>query len=135
MIENVSGCDLVSLLTSLKCQELVIKRIREVIPCAVSLANHNLLSSVYRLDLHDVDLGPVSAQHLASLASRVTVILHIWNVSGFDLVSIFTSLKCRELYITSQSLGREETRALVQVMESGVETVMLWGGVTWILRL
>ena len=30
----------------------------------------------------------------------------------------------------SQSLGREETQALVQAMESGVEIVGMWGGVT-----
>ena len=43
----------------------------------------------------DVDLCPVPAQHLASLAS-LTRYLRIWNVSGYDLVS--------------QSLGRDETR-------------------------
>ena len=34
------------------------------------------------------------------------------------------------MYITWQSLGREETRALVQAMESGVKEVRLSDGVT-----
>ena len=42
--------------------------------------------------LLDVDLSPVPAQHLASLALCVTFRLSIRNVSGCDLVSILTSL-------------------------------------------
>merc|ERR1719362_2571406 len=41
-----------------------------------------------------------------------------------------TNLKCQELCIFTQKLGREETRALVQSMESGVEKVMLSEKVT-----
>ena len=98
--------------------------------CGASLAQYGLLGSVKRLCLNNVDLSPVPAQHLASLVSCVTSDLVINNVSGCDLVSILTSLKCRQLYITNQSLGREETQALVQAMESGVETVKLGGLVT-----
>ena len=98
--------------------------------CGASLAQHGLLNSVNSLGLHDVDLSPVPAQHLASFASCVTSYLRIQNVSGCDLVSLFTSLKCQELSINWQSLGREETQALVQAMESGVEEVMLVGGLT-----
>ena len=97
--------------------------------CAASLAHHGLLKSLEELCLMDVDLSAVPAQHLASLASCVTS-LYIQNVSGCDLVSILTSLKCQELTITSQSLGREETQALVQAMESGVKKVTLSDGVT-----
>ena len=92
--------------------------------CAASLAHHGLLSSVDRLWLSD-DLSPVPAQHLASLVSCVTFSLHIKNVSGCDLVSILNSLKCEWLDISSQSLGREETQALVKAMESRVEDVIL----------
>ena len=56
----------------------------------------------------------------------MTISLRIGNVSGCDLVSILTSLKCHQLYITWQSLRREETQALVQAMESGVKKVTLW---------
>ena len=42
-----------------------------------------------------------------------------------DLGNLLTSLKCKELHIARQSLGREETRALVQAIESSVEKVML----------
>ena len=52
-------------------------------------------------------------------------ILHISNVSGCDLVSLLTSLKCQELIIHRQTLGREETQALVRAMESDVERVRL----------
>ena len=41
-----------------------------------------------------------------------------------------TSLKCIDLTIISQSLGREETQALVQAMESGVEDLNLGKEVT-----
>ena len=98
--------------------------------CGASLAHRGLLGSVMGMRLRDVDLSPVPAQHLASLTSCVTIYLCIENVSGCDLVSLLSSLKGEELYITSQSLGWEETRALVQAMESGVKEVTLSDGVT-----
>ena len=90
-----------------------------------SLAHHGLLISVDTVWLYDVDLSPVPAQHLASLASCVRRDLNIVNVTGCDLVSLVSSLKCQQLDINSQRLGREETQALVQAMESGVEKVVL----------
>ena len=98
--------------------------------CGASLAHHGLLGYLYDLTLCDVDLSPVPAQHLASLASCATRDLSIVNVTGCDLVSLLSSLKCQGLIITSQSLGREETRALVQAMESGVKWVRLLREVT-----
>ena len=98
--------------------------------CAASLAHHGLLGSVRDLDLILVDLSPVPAQHLASLASCVTRRLNIEKVSGCDLVSLLSSLKCGNLTIYDQSLGREETQALVQAMESRVEKVELGNEVT-----
>ena len=92
--------------------------------CYASLAHHGLLDAVDNLELHD-DLSFVPAQHLASLVSCVTKVVSIKNVRGCDLVSIFTSLKCDRLVINNQSLGREETGALVQAMESGVRIVIL----------
>ena len=77
------------------------------------------------LTLRDVDLSPVPARNLASLASGVTSYLHIENVSGCDLVSLLTNIKCHQLDIRTHSLRREETQALVQAMESGVEKVDL----------
>jgi len=99
------------------------------VKCAASLAHHSLLDPVYTLVLRN-DLSQVPAQQLASLVSRVTSELRIQNVSGCDLVSLLSSLKCEELTIHSQSLGREETQALVQSMESGVKRVRLSGEVT-----
>ena len=98
--------------------------------CGASLAHHSLLGSLYSLDLRNADLSPVPAQHLASLASCVTSELFINNVSGCDLVSLLSSLKCENMTITSQSLGREETQALVRAMESSVEWVTLYQWVT-----
>ena len=98
---------------------------RPEIMCGVSLAHHGLLVSLFRLSLHNVDLSPVPAHHLALLVSCVTSELRIENVSGCDLVNILSSVKCRDLYITRQNLGREETQALVQAMESGMEELRL----------
>ena len=92
--------------------------------CCASLAHHGLLSSLRELRLYAADLSPVPAQHLASLASCVTGEISIDYVSC-DLVSILTSLKCKTLFIGRHSLEREETQALVQAMESGVEEVQL----------
>ena len=107
-------------------------KVRDImeLTCGASLAHHGLLGSVNRLALHYVDLSQVPTQHLASLASCATRYIKIENVSGCDLVSLLTSLKCRELNIGTQSLGREETQALVEAMESHVEVVLLWPQVT-----
>ena len=101
-----------------------------MLKCGASLAHHGLLGSVDMLQLYNVDLSPVPAQHLASLASCVTSSLDIENVSGCDLASLLTSVKCRLLQISRQNLEREETQALVQAMESGVKTVWLEREVT-----
>ena len=95
-----------------------------------SLAHRGLLGSLIGMRVRDVDLSPVPAQHLASLASCIKRQLDLKNISGGDLASILTSLKCELLTIARQSLGREETQALVQAMESGVQEVRLCGEVT-----
>ena len=98
--------------------------------CAANLAHHGLLGSMDRLWLYDFDLSPVPSQHLTSLASSVTRCLSIGNVSGCDLVSILNIIKFYDLHIHRQTLGREETQALVQAMESRVVRVMLVDAVT-----
>ena len=98
--------------------------------CAASLVHHGLLRSVESLLLLDVDLSPVPDQQLVSLASCVTRYLNIKNVSGCDLASILSSLKCEQLIFTRQRVGRKETQALVQAMESGVKEVYIGYGVT-----
>lgn len=122
---------------------MLIERVRDVLEnyeedikinmelmCGASLAHHGLLGSMRKMVLCNVDMSRVSAQHLASLASCVTIELIIQNVSGCDLVSILSSIKCEELIIRRQSLGREETLALVEAMESRVEDVLLCSEVT-----
>ena len=93
-----------------------------VITCAYSLAHHGLLSSMKDMVLRDVDLTSVPAEHLASLASCVTRIVYIENVSGCDLVTILDSVKSKELHISSQSLD-------------SVEYVWLYGDVTLDIRV
>ena len=51
----------------------------------------------------------------------------IRNVSGCDLVNILESVKSIRLAIFRQSLGSEETQALVPAMESGLVKVELNG--------
>ena len=105
-----------------------------VITCAASLANHRLLGSVGLMWLIDVDLTSVPAELLASLASCVTGIVFIKNVSGCDLVTILGSVKSKVLKIFRQSLDSEETQALVQAMESCVKEVWLDYKVTLDIR-
>ena len=88
------------------------------------------LSSVVRLKLQNVDLTSVPAKHLASLASCVKFGLHITNVRTTTLVNILDNIKCKYLVIKKQSLGTEETQALVWAMESRVENVELCDGVS-----
>ena len=104
------------------------------ITCAASLAHHRLLSSVWNMDLWNVDLTSVPAENLASLASSVTWCVYIRNVSGCVLVNILDSVNCKWLEIRHQSLGSEETQALVRAIESGVEELRLYGMVTLDIR-
>ena len=105
-----------------------------VITCASSLANHGLLGSVDWMRLCNVDLTSVPAEHLASLASSVTGSVNIRGVSGCGLLTFLDNVKSKELWISRQSLDSEETQALVRAMESGVEEVVLNGGVTLDIR-
>ena len=111
------------------------------ITCAASLAHHKLLGSVVGMWLHDVDLTSIPAENLVSLASCVTENyierVHIQNVSGCGLITILDNVKIekRMLVISKQSLGTEETQALVRAMESHVEKVMLYFKVTLDIRV
>ena len=100
-----------------------------VVTCAASLAHHRLLGSVKGIVLRD-DLTSVPAGHLGPLTSSVTGSVYISDVSGCDLVTILDSVQSAGLWITSQSLDREETQALVRAMESRVQQLGLNGGVT-----
>ena len=112
--------------------------IHPAITCAASLAHHGLLGSLRDVRLVDVDLTSIPAEHLASLVSSVTGCVTIKNVSGCNLVSILNSasVKSKELdFGRYQSLGSEETQALVQAMESRVESVGLGGEVTLDIKI
>ena len=100
------------------------------ITCATTLAHYGLLGSVVEVVVCDVDLTSVPAEHLASLASTVTAKFSIKNVSGCDLATILKSVKCERVDICRQSLGHEETQALVRAMETSVNCVGLGVEVT-----
>ena len=89
------------------------------IATAASLANHGVLGSVVSVNLKNVDLASVPAEHLASLASCVKYTLHIINVRTITLVNILDNIKLDILIIKKQRLGSGETRAVVRAMESG----------------
>ena len=93
--------------------------------CATSLAHYGLLGSVENMILRNLNLRGTPTKHMASLVSCVTHSLNIDKVHNCDLVSILTSLECEKLSINSQSLGTEETEAMVRAMEGGVERVDL----------
>ena len=104
---------------------------------AASLAHHGIFDCVEQLFLCDVELTSVPADHLASLVSSVTWKIVISNVRGCDLVNILDGIKSLDfgLVIANQSLGSEETRALVRVMESGVTSVEMNDGLTLDIRV
>ena len=95
------------------------------ITAAGSLAFNGLLGSVTHMRLHDLDLSSVPADHLAALVSCVTDRVNIRNVTNCPILSIINSVKCKWLGIVMQSLGTEETQALVRALESRVERVYL----------
>ena len=97
-----------------------------LITCAAALAHHGLLDNIDCVNLVEVDLSTVPAQHLVSLISNVTRLVYINYVIGCDLLTLIDSVKCKVLLLFSQCLGREETKALVRSMESGVERVRLF---------
>ena len=98
------------------------------IRCAASLTHHGLLNGLLTMGMENVDLSSVPTQHLVSLTASVSIGIFIENVSGCNLHSILASLKCDQVIITNQSLGREETRALVQLMEEEVRGIWRWRG-------
>ena len=123
--------------------ESLTKRVREkisyssslpVITCAASLVHHGYLGSVQYMWLWDLDLTSLPAKHLASLVSSVTERVGVKNVGSRSLVTILDSVESEWLNIYGQSLGSEETRALVRAMESGVEKVRLIDKVTLEIR-
>ena len=102
---------------------------------AARLAHQGLLGSVRRMKLAH-DLTSVPDNQLASLVSSLQCggvsSLEIRRVRGCDLVTLLDSVKnpIWELMLRTQSLGSEETQALVRAMESHVEELWLREGVT-----
>ena len=96
------------------------------VQCAASLAHKGLLGPVEDMMLC-VDLTSVPAEHMASLVSSVTRCVRFDMVSGCDLVvTLLDSIKSPAMVIYKQSLGREETEALVRALETRVEDVSLY---------
>ena len=101
---------------------------KHVMAYAGSLAHQGLFKPETEEEawlFREVDLSLVPVEHQISLASCVTAGVTIWNVRGCDLVNIFKGVKTKRVNICGQTLGREETQALVQVMETRVDKVRL----------
>ena len=96
---------------------------------AARLAYEGLLGPLtgWRLILCRVDLFSVPTAHLASLVSSVTSKIAIFEVYG-DLINILDNVKGKKMIIAGQSLSKEETRALVQAMETRVNELSLGSG-------
>ena len=91
---------------------------------AARLAHQGLLGSVAYVNLWNLDLASVPTEHLASLFTCITESVDITEVSNCDL-RILDSVLCKWLDIGGQTLGNEETQAMVWSMESNVECVSL----------
>ena len=109
-----------------------------LITSAAALAHHGLLGNIDCIELweDEVDLSSVPTRHLASLISNVTgKVMISYNIRkkkrkkkkerGCDLLPILERLKCEELHLFSQHLGREETQALMRAMESCLKDLVL----------
>ena len=101
------------------------------ITTAASLAHHGFLRSVNTMNMNDLDLASVPAEHLASLAACVTGHVVICNVNNTDLISILDSSKSKGLCIVKHSLSTGETRTVVRAMANVEKVVLgLYGDVT-----
>ena len=98
------------------------------IRCAASLAHHKLHEQggpypfagwLCETTLADVDLSSVPPEHLDSMMSCIGRTLKISNiVRGKGLVRILNNVISDLFFIENQTLGVEETEALVKAMES-----------------
>ena len=95
---------------------------------AACLAYHGLLPGPgWRLRLYNVNLSSVPTEHLTSLVSYFSHSVQIYNVDGCDLTPILDSVKSEKLHISSQSLNKQETRALVRALKTHVKKFALGG--------
>ena len=100
----------------------------EDLTLVASMAEHGLLGFLDSMVLKDLDLSTIPTDQLAPLFSSVTRRVDFWNISGRG--PFMDILKCDVVGVFGQSLGTEETRALVRAMETRVRMVTLGGCVT-----
>ena len=100
---------------------------------AAAIARQGFLTSVRSLALVDVDITGVPTEDMAKLAECVTESVYIENLRG-HVTSVFTNINCVVLAIDKMSLSSEDTQALVSAMDTRVEEVNLYEGVTLDLR-
>ena len=100
----------------------------EDLTLVASMAEHGLLGFLDSMVLKDLDLSTIPTDQLAPLFSSVTRRVDFWNISGCG--PFMDILKCDVVGVFGQSLGTEETRALVRAMETRVRMVTLGGCVT-----
>jgi len=93
------------------------------------LAQNGLITQLNKeLFLRDRSLTTVTTPHLTSLIACVAEYVHIYNLSDC-LDTILDSVNCLQLSISRQILSSDETKALVQAMESRLERVRLGIGI------
>ena len=81
------------------------------------------------LALVDVDITGVPNEDMAKLLECVTESVYIENLRG-DVTSVFSNINCVVLAIDKMSLSPVDTQTLVGAMDSRVEEVNLYEGVT-----
>ena len=96
---------------------------------AASLARQGFLTSVRSLALVDVDITGVPTEDMAKLSECVTESVYIENLRG-DVTLVFSNINCVVLVIDKIALSSSDTQALVGAMDTRVEEVNLYEGVT-----
>ena len=83
----------------------------DVLPFLISLAHHGFLHRIRELSLA-MDLGLLPTYYLQSVASRIWGRVRVHPLNSCDLSPFLDSYKGEVIYIDSQFLDDEETRAL-----------------------
>ena len=85
----------------------------DVLPTLACLAHHGFLSRIREWELNlDMDLGLLPTHYLPSLASSIWGRVRVHPLNSCDLSPFLDSFKGEVIYIDSQFLDDEETRAL-----------------------
>ena len=97
---------------------------------AALLAWEGYLTSIKYMSLVNLDISDIPSDQMSKLASIITDMIHIVNVTHVDhLSSILASIKCEWLWLDNVILTARETMDLVAAMRDRVETLGLYNDV------